>query len=395
MPPGSLSLREQYAAFHHAPNRAVALAELLLYRLCAQATASAWQGRSTEAHSKRIQEEAVQPSFSIVIPARNAAPHLGNCLLGIAAQHHAGKLCEVIVVDDGSSDGTARVAESNGAQVITLPALGPAAARNAGMRAATGEIIVFLDSDCVPEPGCLASLLAPFVDETVAGVRGGYTTDQAGAVARFTQLEMEEKQERMAASAEVVFVDTVCAAYRGDAFLTIGGFDEGFRAPSVEDVDLSFRMASQGKHMVYAPGALVRHSHPQSLAKYLGRKFRFGFYRPRVYMRYPDRLGRDGYTPILTPAQIALSALMVGVGLAAPWSEPCRKGLFPVVLAFLASSLPLVRRARQDCPSLAPLVPSLLFARSLAQGLGLLAGVASLIFRVRETHTKRRAGLVD
>ena len=77
-------------------------------------------------------------------------------------------------------------------------------------------------------------------------------------VARFVQLELEEKEQRMKSSRRVLVIDTACAAFRRDAFLEAGAIDEEFALPSVEDVDLSFRLVSKWRQMVYAPRARVR-----------------------------------------------------------------------------------------------------------------------------------------
>jgi glycosyltransferase involved in cell wall biosynthesis len=183
---------------------------------------------------------------SVIIPARNAGATLGACLTALAASDGDVVLHEMIVVDDGSTDDTAAVAAAAGVRVLAGPARVPAAARNAGVRVASGDPIVFIDADCAPEPGCLAALLAPFADASVAGVRGSYTTRQRAIVARFVQLEMDEKQARMAASPSVAVMDTACVAYRRAVFLTSGGFDERFPHAAVEDTDLSFRIAARG-----------------------------------------------------------------------------------------------------------------------------------------------------
>lgn len=316
-------------------------------------------------------------SFSVIVPARNAERLLAEALAAVAAEAAVGPH-EVIVVDDGSTDSTGEVARASGARVIRLPGLGPAAARNAGARAALGELLVFLDADCVPQEGCLEALLAPFADPEVAGVRGGYVSSQHSLVARFAQLELEEKQARLAASRQIALVDTACAAYRKRVFSQHGGFDESFRFPSVEDVDLSFRLTSRGERLVFAPGARVRHRHPERLTQYCWRKLRFGYYRARVYGRYPGRLREDGYTPRLMPLQIALAGLLAASAVAAPWIEALRPVAALAALAFLGATLPLTSRAWSTDRPLAPATPALLLLRSLAQGLGLLAGLVSL-----------------
>jgi GT2 family glycosyltransferase len=325
-----------------------------------------------------------RPRISVVVPARDDGPLLAECLAALR-NGAASEQLEVVVVDDGSTDTTPTVAQSQGARLIQLAGRGPAAARNAGARAARGELLVFLDADCAPEHGCVDALVAPFDDPAVVGVRGGYTSRQRSPVARFTQLELEEKQARLAASPRIAVVDTACAAYRRDVFLEHGGFDERFPATSAEDVELSFRLAQEGARLVYAPGARVRHRHPTQLGHYLWRKLRFGFFRALLYGRYPERLRDDGYTPRLMPLQIGLAGLLSLTTLVGSWWVEARRLVPAVSGAFLLTSLPLVRRAWRSDRGLAVLVPPLLLGRSLAQGLGLSAGLVALaVQRLRE-----------
>ena len=169
-----------------------------------------------------------KPLYSVIVPAYQAAGSLGLCLDALNAQTVARDLYEVIVVDDGSTDGTGEIAQQAGARVITQRNAGPAAARNAGAAAGRGDLLLFTDADCAPVPGWIAALAVPFADERVAGAKGTYLTSQRALVPRFTQLEYEDRYDRMAGVESIDFVDTYSAAYRRDIFLANGGFDTPF-----------------------------------------------------------------------------------------------------------------------------------------------------------------------
>src|SRR5688572_26448842 len=139
----------------------------------------------------------VQPLVSVIVPARDAAATLKACLAALRLQLAELEAAELIVVDDGSNDATADIAQQHGARVVRLGGEGPAAARNAGVRSARGELLLFLDADCLPQAGCLTSLVRAFDDPTVSGVRGAYAGRQPNVLARFTQLGSEVKQDRM------------------------------------------------------------------------------------------------------------------------------------------------------------------------------------------------------
>ncbi|MBN1826682.1 MAG: glycosyltransferase [Candidatus Eisenbacteria bacterium] len=105
---------------------------------------------------------AVFPVVSVVIPARNEEARIGRTVRAALEQRPEGTELEAIVVDDGSTDGTIREAERAGARVVGAGARaggGPAAARNRGAEASRGDPILFLDADCVPEPGWLRAML--------------------------------------------------------------------------------------------------------------------------------------------------------------------------------------------------------------------------------------------
>ncbi len=307
--------------------------------------------------------------MAVVIPARNAAKSLGDCLAALRTEGVPGDRAELIIVDDASDDDTAKVAAAEGATVLQGDGRGPAAARNLGAQHASAEVLIFLDADTAPEPGWLNALTAPLEeDPKVVAVKGRYITRQRGMVARFSQLEFEEKYARLEHAARVDFVDTGTAAYRRDVFLKAGGFDESFPAQSAEDVELAFRLAAQGAEFAFSPKARVRHVHAQSLRAYLYKKARYGFFRITVYRRYPGKLKGDSYTPPWMGLQIILAGLL-------PLCLLLRPMRVAFLLAFGATSLPLMRRAWHTDRNLVPWVVPLSYLRAFAQGTGLAFGL--------------------
>ena len=134
--------------------------------------------------------------ISVIIPMYNGESTIEKCLKALKQQSFNGKF-EVIVVDDGSTDNGANLAEKLGVKVIRQKNKGPASARNNGAKIATGDIIVFTDSDCVPSESWLAEMAEPLKDKGITGVQGAYKTKQKKLIARFAQLEIESRYERM------------------------------------------------------------------------------------------------------------------------------------------------------------------------------------------------------
>jgi cellulose synthase/poly-beta-1,6-N-acetylglucosamine synthase-like glycosyltransferase len=240
---------------------------------------------------------------SVVIAAMNAEKSIGKCLDSLERQTF--KDFEVIVVDDGSSDNT--IGRANAypkVRVLKQDHGGPAVARNNGAWAAKGKIIVFTDSDCILDSNWLGEMVKPFEDERIAGVQGRYKTRQKSIIARLIQLEIERSYERMANRRFIDFMGTYSAAYRKKVFEEMQGFDTSFPIASGEDTDLSFRVSEAGYKMVFRPKAMVYHSHPESVWKYLRVKFFRAFWRTKVYKRHSGKMVSDAYTSQMVKVQL-------------------------------------------------------------------------------------------
>jgi GT2 family glycosyltransferase len=310
-----------------------------------------------------------------VIPTFNGAARIENCLAAIlpqAKQHGA----EILVVDDGSTDRTAeKVAHHPGVRLIRQPNAGPAAARNRGASEATGKTILFTDDDCVPAPDWLKQMLKPFDDREVVGAKGVYRTRQESIIARFVQIEYEDRYRLMSTYRDIDFIDTYSAAFRRDLFVEMEGYDASFPVACAEDVELSYRMSARGWKMRFVSDAVVYHTHPDSLWAYLKKKYKFAFWRVLAVHKNPGKAIRDSHTPQLMKLQaLFFPALLLSlaVDLAARPSVP----LSAIVLgAFFASTVPFVLRAIKKDPIVAALSPVLLAARAAAQFLGVAGGV--------------------
>jgi glycosyltransferase involved in cell wall biosynthesis len=156
------------------------------------------------------------PTVSIIVPAFNSEVTIGRCLRALHNQTYPQDRYEIIVVDDASTDKTAEIASKAGVLVVAEGKLGKSGVRNLGAQRATGEIILFTDSDCEPIPNWIELMVAPFIEVDVAGVKGAYWSQQTDLVARFTQIEVEERYRRMAQQESINFIDTYAAGYRRD-----------------------------------------------------------------------------------------------------------------------------------------------------------------------------------
>ncbi len=184
--------------------------------------------------------------MSVIVPAREAAAFLPACLDAVAAC--PGPSRELIVVDDGSRDDSADLAAARGARVLRTERRGAAAARNAGVRAAQGEILMFLDADCRPHASALMTGLAALEEPpAVDAVFGSYDDDPAasGTASQFKNLHHHWIHQHGAREASTFW--TGCGLVRRAAFEAVGGFDDRrYPGSSMEDLEFGQRLRAAG-----------------------------------------------------------------------------------------------------------------------------------------------------
>jgi glycosyltransferase involved in cell wall biosynthesis len=254
---------------------------------------------------------------SVVIPAYNAQRTIGEAVAHSLSQTRGSLQVELIVVDDGSTDDTAAIAENAGAAVIRQENAGPAAARNRGWQSASGTFICFTDSDCIPAADWMENLLDGFTNQQVGAVAGSYDIANSSSwLARWVQQEIMERHKRMPPFVRAFGSYNV--AIPRHVLQATGGFDSSYRRASGEDNDLSYKIIKQGYRIAFRPQAKVAHYHPDKLWTYLKEQYRHGFWRAKLYKDHPDMVGGDDYTrlrdrlePILVLGIMGFSLLSV------------------------------------------------------------------------------------
>jgi mycofactocin system glycosyltransferase len=286
---------------------------------------------------------------TVVIPVRDRAASLARLLAALAADPATRNL-PVVVVDDGS---VVPVTAAGVRVVRHEVARGPAAARNAGLRAASTPLVAFLDSDCVPCPGWLARLTPHLADPRLAavaprivplpGARGWIAPYEAAAGA----LDMGERPAPVRPLSAVSYVPSAALLVRRAA---VGeGFDASMRV--AEDVDLVWRLAGAGWRVRYEPAAAVAHDHPGTTAEWLRRRAFYGTGAAQLARRH----GRAVSPLVLAPE----SALAWGLALGGGW-----RGRTAAVGVLAVSVVRLARRLAR--PEEAP--PIVFSATLVAQG---------------------------
>jgi glycosyltransferase involved in cell wall biosynthesis len=216
---------------------------------------------------------------SVILPARDAGATIARALDGVAAQ---GVDHEVIVVDDGSRDATRAVAEERGARVLDGDGRGPAAARNLGAAEASAPALAFLDSDCFPTHGWLASGLRALEDADL--VQGEVCPDPGAACGPFDRT--------LWVTGAWGFFESANLFVRREAFERLGGF-EGWLGQATtkelaEDTWLGWRARRAGLRTAFAPDALVHHAvFPRDARGYVAERARLRFF-PALAARVPE-----------------------------------------------------------------------------------------------------------
>lgn len=203
-------------------------------------------------------QQAADWKISVVIPAYNAAPYLPRCLASISAQTLPP--CEVIVVDDGSTDNTAQVAEALGAKVIRQPNGGISVARNHGIRQAAGDWIALLDADDSWEPEKLARQAAAVGPDTVL-VYTGLTYYDDGGVRSVKIADPPDVAKKM-----LRYCNPIPCTYivKREALLRDGGFREDIRA--CEDWEMLVRLSRMGSFAAVPDPLMLCYLHSDSLS---------------------------------------------------------------------------------------------------------------------------------
>lgn len=199
-------------------------------------------------------------TLSVIIPVNNGGDEFRLCLAALEASTRCPD--EVIVADDASTDGSRHLARQQGVSVLNLggPSHGPAFARNRGAEEARGDILVFLDADVAIHADALA-LMEQYLTQhpDISAVFGSYDAEpRAGSlVSRYKNLLHHYIHQHSRREASTFW--GACGAIRREAFAAVGGFDEGYARPKIEDIEFGVRLRRAGHRVWLCPDVQVTH----------------------------------------------------------------------------------------------------------------------------------------
>lgn len=200
------------------------------------------------------------PRLSVIVPVHNGGMHISRCLEGLLNSEYSD--FEVIVVDDRSTDDTRLIVERYPVYCIRTPrVLGPAGARNMGIGYAQASIVVFVDADVVLPPKALGIIANEFDrDPQMAAMFGSYDEEPLWGdfCSQYKNLMHSYVHQNSNARATTFWAG--CGAIRRDIFVHVGGFDHSrYRKPSIEDIELGYRLVREGQFVQLNKQLQVKH----------------------------------------------------------------------------------------------------------------------------------------
>jgi glycosyltransferase involved in cell wall biosynthesis len=339
-------------------------------------------------------------TIAVIIPVFNSSQLLSETLLAVRSSTRLPD--ELIVIDDGSDDGSALTAEKYGARVVRMPQnVGPAACRNYAALLSQSEILMFLDCDtCVHEDTIERMERRLAADASLTAVIGSYddTPRHPGICSQYRNLA-HCYVHRSANRAALTFWSG-CGAVRRGWFFDVDGFDERYRKPSIEDIELGYRMSDRGARILLDPEICVTHTKHWTVSSSIATDI---FYRGIPWMalllerrRMPDDLNlrrRHRIATVLTGAAIVCLAACVR---SAFWLVPCFT-LATLALCMDVGLLKFIYRKRGFRSLLVAAAMTLVqnVCKLVATGGGLLVFASRFFPALRMRRGERRSRILD
>ncbi|MEP4077775.1 glycosyltransferase [Haloferula sp.] len=233
------------------------------------------------------------PDFTVIICTLNGRDRIGSCLKAVSALENID--FEVVVVDDGSNDGTPDFIEREFPQVrlVRIEHGGLSAARNAGAEAAKGEILAFTDDDCEPDAAWLAEIAPCFAKGWDAAGGPNLPPPPSNRTEAVVAAAPGAASHVMLDDDEAEHVPGCNLLVRRSAYFDIGGFDPAFRTAG-DDVDFCWRLRDSGYRIGFSPTSFVWHHRRPSLRGYLKQQIGYGHAEAMLMRKHPQRFSPSG-----------------------------------------------------------------------------------------------------
>lgn len=283
----------------------------------------------------------IWPSVTVIVPAHGRPKATKACVKSLLSLDYPRERIEIIVVDDASDPPLASALADQPVRLLRLDRnLGQSAARNLAAAEARGELLAFIDNDCVAAPHWLHDLV-PYLGDPDTAIVGGRVVAPPpdGSVAAYeavcSPLDMGATEGAVGPTEAIAYLPTCNLVVRRDVLLAEGGFDAQMRVG--EDVDFTWRVLREGRRAYYAAAGEVAHDHRVRLGALLRRRADYGFSEAELQCRHPETR-----SPLPLP-RTGIAALVALTSVSLSWQV----GLAPAVLALALGVVELAGKKRR------------------------------------------------
>jgi glycosyltransferase involved in cell wall biosynthesis len=235
----------------------------------------------------------LKPQVSVVVCAHNATSTIEECLRSLSRLKYPNY--EIIVVDDGSTDGTGSISVTYGARLVGVEHGGLSRARNAGIKAAKGSIVAFIDADAYADPDWLTFAVATLEERNAAAVGGPNLSPATdGFVAQCVDCSPGNPTHVLIDDTRAEHIPGCNMIFRKEALEAIGLFDVTHRAAG-DDVDVCWKLLARQLTIAFSPAAVVWHHRRGTVSGFLKQQRGYGFAEAHLQNRYPGHYNTFGY----------------------------------------------------------------------------------------------------
>ncbi len=237
-------------------------------------------------------DQEVWPRISVAVCSHNGGHTIRECLEGLTRLEYPD--FEVILVDDGSTDDTATIAREFPIKLIQTEQRGLSNARNIAFRAATGEIVAYIDDDAFPDPHWLHYLALTFRHSQHAAVGGPNIPPRSDGNIAYCVAHAPGGPTHVLLSDRVAeHIPGVNMAFRKNSLEALGGFDEQFWTAG-DDVDMCWRLQQKGWTIGFSPAAVVWHHRRNSVRTFWRQQRGYGKAEALLVKKWPDKYNDAG-----------------------------------------------------------------------------------------------------
>ena len=235
------------------------------------------------------------PRISVVLCSYNGARTIRNTLEGLKKLDYPDY--EIIVVNDGSTDETVAIVSEYDIRLISTENRGLSNARNTGLRAATGEIVAYIDDDAYPDPHWLKFLASTFLNTSFVGVGGSNILPSgSGLIEDCIDNAPGNPNHVLISDKEAEHIPGCNMAFRKSALEAVEGFDPGFRTAG-DDVDICWKLQQRGWKIGFNGAALVWHHRRDSIKAYWKQQYNYGKAEAVLEQKWPEKYNAIGHVP--------------------------------------------------------------------------------------------------